>query len=284
MKWLSVTAWGWICFGLGLGLTPALTAHADNWTRVSSEIAQWRQIAQAESRQTLELLQQEKSELTGLHAGLQAQVAQKQEVFDALKAQYDELLVREKTLTEELDAEEYAFKTIDGVIRGEAKQARDLFHESLTSAEYPERGAALQRLLNPDVFPGLLGVRELLRLYLEEINASGAVRFRNGEFVNKQGLRTQGEILRMGSFTAAYRLPDGEAGFLRPEADGSTLVAVQGDPGWRTLQAVGAYWSGQSPEFPLDISNGAVFQRMKQEQKALRTGCVPAVCWYGPLC
>ncbi len=276
MKCLFASLCVWIGLAPGFGLALAATAHADDWNRVSREITEWRQLAQAESRQTLSLLQREKKELTGLQTGLQARVAQKQQAFDALKAQYDELLAREKNLTQELNAEEYAFKTIDGAIRTAAKQARDLFHESLTSAEFPERGPALQNLLNPDVFPGLRGVRELLRLYQEEINASGAVRFRKGEFVNSQGLRTRGEILRMGAFTAAYRLPDGETGFLRPEADGSALVAVQGNPGWRTRQAMEAYWSGQSADFPLDISNGAVFQRMKQEQKSLsdwlRTG------------
>ena len=185
------------------------------------------------------------------------------------QGRYETLLGQEKALQEELAAQAQEIKTIDGTIRTAAKQARDYFHESLTTSEFPQRESVLAEVLQPEKFPGLEGIRNLLSLFVDELQASGAVARRTGEFIGTDGRDMTGDLLRIGTFTMAFRTPEDQFGFLRPNSDGSKLVAVQGDPGWHLSSLMADFFDGDNKVFPVDISNGAAFTRLAQEQKGV---------------
>ncbi len=244
-------------------------ATAEEWPQVAQEVASLSAKAQKNASQTNTIISQERSRVLGEKHRLKQSIDSRQKTFDKLKAEYEALLEKEKQLDEELASFAHELKTIDGSIRTAAKQARDYFHESLTTPEFPERETVLEEILQPEKFPGLAGIQNLLKLYLDELQISGTVAKRIDSFIGTDGKDKTGDILRIGTFTAAYRQPDETVGFLRPDRDGSKLIAVQGDPGWKLSGMMNDYFEGKSPIFPVDISNGAAFTRLAQEQKSV---------------
>ncbi|TIH15922.1 flagellar motor protein MotA [Marinifilum sp. JC120] len=242
---------------------------AQGWTEATGQISAVLDEAKKNARQTQELIESEQRELNGEKKTLQASVNNRQKEFDHLKTRYEELLKQEKNLQERLEAKAHELKTIDGTIRTSAKQARDYFHESLTSPEYPQRSQVLAGILQPEKFPGLEGIQNLLSLYLDEMAAAGTINRHKGTFIGTDGMDKTGELVRIGTFTTAFRLPDGTLGFLRPGSEGSKLIAVQGKPGWSLSQTINEFFDGKSNTFPIDISNGAAFTRLAQEQKSI---------------
>lgn len=257
-----------LLFLLALFALPA-SASAENWPKAAQQVVAVANQAKGNARETKAIVKREKIAVLGEKRALQKAIDSKQKRFNSLKEQYEKLLAQEKQLQEELATQAHELKTIDGTIRTSAKQARDYFHESLTTPEFPEREAILAEILEPEKFPGLVGIQNLLNLYLDELQTSGKVHRRTGPFIGADGTDKTGTLLRVGTFTAAYRLDDGSLGFLRPGSDGSKLVAVQGDPGWKLSGMMDDYFDNGSPVFPVDISNGAAFTRLAQEQKGV---------------
>ena len=254
---------------LFVSLFLVLPAQAQTWQQVAQQVTVAAREAQDNAKRTKSIIADERSGITREKQSLQQSIAVKQKRFDELKTKYEALLEREKALQEEIAAQAHELKTIDGAIRTSAKQARDYFHESLTTPEFPERGAVLAEVLQPEKFAGLEGIRNLLSLFLGELDASGSVARRSGEFIGTDGKDKTGELLRVGTFTMAYRMPDGSLGFVRPGSDGSKLIAVQGDPGWSLADLMTDYFEGEGSVFPVDISNGAAFTRLAREQKGV---------------
>ncbi|BCS87635.1 MotA/TolQ/ExbB proton channel family protein [Pseudodesulfovibrio sediminis] len=264
MKYLPCT----LFFVVALAVCPA-TAQDQDWQDASNAVNTLLAQAIRDADKTRAIISTEKRDISAEKATLQHRIDSKQKRFDQLKTHYETLLEQEKALKEELAEKAQEIKTIDGTIRTSAKQARDYFHESLTTPEYPERSVVLAEVLQPDTFPGLDGIRNLLSLHLDEMNASGEISKRNGSFIGRDGMDKTGELIRIGTFTAAYRLQDGTLGFLRPTSDGNKLMAVQGEPGWSLSELMDDYFDGKAAVFPVDISNGAAFTRLAQEQKGL---------------
>nr|WP_321256785.1 MotA/TolQ/ExbB proton channel family protein [uncultured Pseudodesulfovibrio sp.] len=250
-------------------VTLSTPAFAQQWQQVAQEVTASASEAQKNVRQTAKIVARERQEIMSEKSVLQKSIKSKQKQFDISKTQYEALLEQEKALQEELAEQAHELKTIDGTIRTAAKQARDYFNESLTTSEFPQREAVLTEVLQPEKFPGLEGIQNLLSLFLDELQASGTIMRRSGDFIGTDGKDKTGDLLRVGTFTMAYRLADGSLGFLRPGNDGSKLVAVQGDPGWSLSSLMDEYFDGKSDVFPVDISNGAAFTRLAQEQKGV---------------
>jgi biopolymer transport protein ExbB len=244
-------------------------AYSKGWTDTVSDVNSIAVKSNQNAEETRKIIAKEKKEVKAEKGQLTLSIKNKQKTFDSLKADYEKLLEQEKQLKKELAEQNQEIQTIDGTIRTSAKQARDYFHESLTTPEFPERNAIIKEVLQPDKFAGLEGIRNLLTLFMDEMAASGEIKRREGKFTATDGTENQGELIRIGSFTAAYRLPDGNLGFLRPSPDGSSLLAIQGDPGWSLSKTMNNFFDNEDVVFPVDISNGASFARLAQEQKSI---------------
>lgn len=176
-------------------------ARAQDWPQTAQAVRASAAEVRENARQTRRIIKEEKTRLTGELKTLKEDVASRRDRFETLKKRYAELLGQEGRLNEELDAQAHELRTIDGTIRTSAKQARDYFHESLTTSEHPERNGVLAEILQPGKFPGLEGIRNLLGLFMEEMNASGIVARRQGSFIGTDGLDHEGELVRIGTFT-----------------------------------------------------------------------------------
>ena len=252
-----------------LALALVSPARAQDWSQTAQAVRETVAETRRNAEETKLIIDREKALLSGEIKALKASATARQARFDTLKEQYAGLLEREARLNEELDAQAHELQTIDGTIRTSAKQARDYFHESQTTPEHPERNDVLAEVLRPEKFPGLEGIRNLLNLFLDEMDASGTGTRRQGTFIGTDGQDHEGELVRIGTFTTAFREADGTLGFLRPTADGTGLVAVKGEPGWALGSVMDDFFDGKGGVFPVDISNGAALSRLAQEQKSV---------------
>lgn len=254
-----------LTFAMLLCFSPA--AFAETWASVAGGLHESAVKTKAEAVQTREIIKNQRAQLNKELSSLKTSTKLKQSQFDHLEKEYRTLLEREKELEEELATQAHELKTIEGTLRSAGKQARDLFHESLSGPEFPQREQELEGLLAEGRFMGLEGIEKLVAMYLGEMKSSAEIILRKGGFTGADGSAQQGDILRAGTFTAAYRTPEGESGFLRPTGDNG-LAAVQGDPGWTISRSLNKYFEGESGFFPMDISNGAALQRLAREQKS----------------
>ncbi|WP_291327546.1 MotA/TolQ/ExbB proton channel family protein [Desulfovibrio sp. UCD-KL4C] len=259
-----------ILYTLLLSLSLTQGAQAQDWADTAKAVGSVVAKVKQNAEETKSIIAREQNELNAEKNKLEKSINSKQKTFDAIKTKYDELLKQEEQLNKELATQSQEIKTIDGTIRTSAKQAQDYFHESLTSPEYPERNLVLEEVLRPERFAGLTGIRNLLTLFLNEMTASGEIKRRNGEFTGIDGTEKTGELIRIGSFTSAYRQADGTLGFLRPSPSGDKLIAVKGAPGWGLSKTMNSFFDNEGTAFPVDISNGAAFARLAQEQKSIR--------------
>ena len=197
---------------------PAQAQAQTPWQQVAQQVSSAARQARENADKTKIIIEGERREITAEQDALKASINARQKRFDALKAEYESLLGRERELQEELAAQDHELKTIDGAIRTAAKQARDYFHESLTTPEFPEREAVLSTVLEPDKFPGLQGIRSLLSLFLDELRASGSVTRRTGEFIGQDGKDKSGELLRVAPSPWPIASPTGTWAFCGPTA------------------------------------------------------------------
>ncbi len=196
----------------------------------------------------------------------QQAVAQAQKELQRLQAIFDSLLQEEESLRVEIGDEEESIKTLEGAIRQAAKEADHMISDNVLTSIRPERRDILEPLLLDHSFPGVSSITSLIDLHFEEIELSRNVHNRSGRYTAPDGTQTQGKIIYAGPFSAYFINENGETGFLTPSEDGKELRAVAGNMPQSDLQHIKSYLNNQSPALPVDLSHGAVFQRLKAEK------------------
>jgi biopolymer transport protein ExbB len=109
-------------------------------------------------------------------------------------------------------------------------------------------------------------IKTLVEFYFSEMEETARIVRRTGEFVGPDGRAANGEIIRIGRFTTYFKLTDGTVGFLKPEADGRRLVAIQGEAPVSLLSAIKDYYDNKSNVTPIDLSNGGYFVQLTKSQ------------------
>ena len=171
---------------------------------------------------------------------------------------------REKKLLARLEEVEGAVRELVGFIRINARDLDALLRQSLQSAFDRNRDTALQPILSQAEFPGMSAIMAIADLLFDEISRSGEVRIVKGPFVNRSGEESSCEILALGNFSAAYRVP-GETGFLLYSDSSRRLFALSKLPCSSTAKKISAYMDGKSEDVPIDISKGATLRQLTHQ-------------------
>jgi len=190
-------------------------------------------------------LREEIHRLKGEIEGLKA-------TFSASERQLEDLHRQQSDLEQQI-------KELEGTVRGAAKDLEALFRHSLTSPEVPDRFERLERLLDERRFPGFEDIKALVELAFEEMELSGRIVKRKGAFISPEGELVQGEILRLGKFTAYWRR-DGEVGPLVYGKENRQLFALAGRLPWWVRWNVKHYMDGKAEAVYLDPSGGAALK------------------------
>jgi len=177
------------------------------------------------------------------------------------KTRLESLSAHLKGLRTSLEKKEGEESELVGFIRINAKDLDALLRQSLQGAFVPGRRKVLQPILNQTEFPGMDDIRSMVNLLFDEIALSGQVRTVKAPFVDRSGKETTGDILVLGNFLAAYRIP-GETGFLLYSAKSQRLFALSKPASWHMARKIRAYMSGKSRDVPIDISKGAALRQL----------------------
>jgi len=146
-----------------------------------------------------------------------------------------------------------------GVVRQVAGDTGGFVRESLISQQIPGREAFLDKLAESTELPSLEDLEQLWFVLQQEMTESGrSVRF-TAPVVDREGVRAEREVVRVGVFNA---VSDGE--YLVLDRDTATLKELGRQPAPRHLAAVAAFeeaTSGLQP-FPLDPSSGTILSML----------------------
>ena len=178
-----------------------------------------------------------------------------------LKAGLEALKRKEKDLLAQREEIEGNVRELVGVIRMNAKDLDALLRQSIQSAFLGDREEPLQSIMNQLEFPGMDDIRNMVEIIFDEIIMSGQVRVIKGSFVDRAGQEATGEILILGNFSAAYRIPQ-ETGFLLYSESSHRLFALSKLPPRRMIKKLNAYMDGKSEDVPIDMSKGAALRQL----------------------
>jgi len=192
---------------------------------------------------------------------LKAEVSKLKEVAASLEKQ-------EREVSEKLRNKAEMLRELVGVIRINAKDIGSLVSQNLQSALFKPETSFLQDLLRESQFPGMEDVRRMVKLLKDQINQTGWVVVRKGSLVGRDGRMTNGQILLVGPFTAAYRIGD-ETGFLVYNRSSRQFYALSKLPPSGMETMLRSYMDGKEDLAPVDISRGAAIRELASTQSFL---------------
>lgn len=219
-------------------LSAQLCAAPANPLQRLMELTERRQDADAAAR--LERLAEFKSARDTVHAkvlALREQVRQARADNDRLQASFEEQRIEIGHLEQQIADRSGDLATVFAAARQRAGELAGHFRASLTSAEKPERVAAMGRLAADGRRPPRIDeLRSLWRaMQLEILAASQSVRFL-APVVNSDGESESVEVTRLGPFTAVS-----EGRYLHYDAEIGVLAELRRQPPVRLRQLAAAY-------------------------------------------
>ncbi len=189
--------------------------------------------------------------------------------IDNLTARQVELDRKEKQLSRKLDETSGVMRELVGAIRISSRDIDTL----LAGSNAPPPGN--KKHFNPanspstaEGFPGMDDIRAMATTLFSVIKASGEVTWHRGAIVNREGRKSEADILLLGPFTALYRLGE-EVGFLNYTAKSGTYYALSRLPKQRMRKTIKHYMAGESDTVTMDISRGAALRQLTHELSLL---------------
>jgi len=247
----------WAILGvLILALVQPVAAGGGRVEEVLKGLEQDRLEALREKRSSVDRIAAERKALKAKIASLTEEVRRLRGEVRGLEANFSALRQQLEDLRRQQSDLEQQMKEFEGIVRGAAKDLEALFRHSLSSPEAPQRFERLGRLLDERRFPGLEDIRALVELAFEEMELSGRIVKRKGDFISPEGKLVQGEVLRLGEFTAYWRR-EGEVGPLVYGKENRRLLALSGSLPWWVKRNVKRYMDGKAEAVYFDPSGGA---------------------------
>ena len=253
----------WLVFSLVL--FSGLACAAEKWDGVESGISKEAARAAKDAKLTRSLVSKDKTALISEVSSLKKQIKIEQAALDALKAEFEKRSKQEVELKKELEKEHREVADVEGSVRGALKDAASLVRDNPITAQSPGRSQMVNAMIDSPKFPGMAGIESLVDLYFHELAAGGKIVRYKGEFIDTDGTKTPGDIIRAGRFTAYYHRADGKVGFLKPDASGERLVAILGDAPGSARAAITDTFAGKDTVLPIDPSGGAVFAQLTEK-------------------
>ena len=177
--------------------TMSLTELLQSVKREASE-------ASVRNAERLQKFSQDRDQRLEMLKNLEGELAQAERRSQTLGTRFDENEKAIQELQERLTIRIGNFGELFGVVRQVAGDAKGVLDASLISAQKPDRGGQAGEIAQSRELPGISELRSLQLLLLEEmIDSAGVVRF-DTQFTDASGVKTQGELVRVGSFNLVH--------------------------------------------------------------------------------
>ncbi|MBD3222952.1 biopolymer transporter ExbB [bacterium] len=245
-------------------LVSVSVAGAQDVREAARKAAEERARQERLAREAEQEILQDRGKLTAEVTRLETRQARLEATLDSLQVHMESQEELRLKLADRWEQSELDFKEISGNVRLAAKNVETLLHQSPFTAEDPGRLGQVRPLLQPGYFPDIEDITGLTAVLLDEIQLSGQVRLHQGQFVGRDGQETQGTILNLGKFTAAYQTAD-ETGFLNYSPEGRRLVALANLPKGGLAGDLEDYFAGEGARVPIDISAGGALRQVSHQ-------------------
>jgi biopolymer transport protein ExbB len=262
MKRANLTA-----LALAVLLAVGLPAAAADFPTVAKEVS--KDLDAAKSEQASEVAQRSEriAKLQAELKALQVQESAKRSTLAKARQELTKVSQEKADLGRILSQEQGNLKELAGLVRASARELLSLTESAPFTAAQPDRLEVLRSYLNKSRFPGLEDIRRLVEFYFNYLEESRRASLRQGPFVDRQGRDSQGRILTIGPFTAAYE-KDGDVGYLVLGPATGRLLAVGGEPDWSVRRGLRAYMAGEDAAVPMDITGGAALKQLARAESA----------------
>ncbi|WP_342667797.1 MotA/TolQ/ExbB proton channel family protein [Desulfocurvus vexinensis] len=232
--------------------------------QVARDLADQAATARAEAGALRKDVDQERRELRAEAARLRAARAAAEERLAALDARVAALRAEEATARAALDASRGQAGLVRAVLRAAAGDADGLLAGSPLTAEAPGVRAGLAALQDDDAPLTAASLTALVDALCAEIASGGGLAAFEGSFLGPDGSPARGRITRLGRLGAWYQSASGGAGFLRLDAEQGRYVALGVAAPWGLAGTLKEFASGSGGTAVLDLSGGAVLDRLEQ--------------------
>lgn len=240
---------------------------AESWAQVADKVEKNQDQSVRAAAETEMIVEKDRETLLQELKDLKALEKREDRALSRLRKQFEGLLKVEAQLNTDLENEQEEIEAVEGTVRSAAKEMSSLSRDNPITPELPERTMMLANLLESRRFPGLEGIQSLMEAFFQEMETSGTIVRRTGDFVAPDGRNATGDILRIGRFTTYFRMADGSVGFLTPEASGERLIAIQGEVPGGMQNDIRSYLDKESLDLPVDPSGGgAAFAKFGSKQ------------------
>lgn len=239
-------------------LLPVCVAAADLPT-VAGEIKQDRMQAQEERASTLKQVQMQRTAFRNKVALLQKSLADEHARLKRVRSELKDVSKRRAELSQEVAEKQGDIAELAGTVRAQARELLALAERSPVTAERPQRLEELRPYLGKSRFPGLDDIRKLVDLFFEEMQSSGKIIRRQGQYIDEQGQTADADVIRIGGFTTVYN--NGSSGFLTLGPSTGRLLAVSGELPWGVEGSISSYFNG-ADAVTMDISGGASLRQL----------------------
>lgn len=192
----------------------------------------------------------------------QSDLRDEQSRGDRLAKQFSDNEVKLSEKEQELKQATGDLGEMFGVVRGAAAEAYGRIATSIVSAEYPGRGAFLQRM--SEEAKGLPNIKELEDMWIAlqtEMTESGKISRFQADVVSLDGGKSQQDVVRVGTFNLV-----GEAGYLIYDEPNQQIQPLGRQPDSHMVASADnlrAATSGLQPFF-VDPSRGSILNLLKQ--------------------
>ena len=179
---------------------------------------------------------------------LRARVAAQRERGEQLRQQHADNEQALQALQAELNARSGNLGELFGTVRHSAGDLQALLHDSLVSAQYPERTEWLEILATSKQLPSITELERFWLLLQQEIDQSGQVSRFTAQVTDTDGVTTPREVIRISVFTA---IADGQYLHFHPDRHRFTVLSRQ--PGGQLQKRASAFASQTSGYAPMII-------------------------------
>lgn len=233
----------------------------ETWSRVKTEILDLSRNIHKDTALTKDLVTRDEQSLKQELKSLKQSVAKLEAGLREKQEKLSELETQEQTLRHNLKQELDEVRGVQGTVLAGAREVQSLFRDAPLGPALNTDLEFLELLENQETMPGMNEIRSLVDVSFQVMEASeDIIRFK-GSFLETDGQTARGDIVRIGGIEALYCTADA-CGFLRPGPDPGVLHQVPADLSWFLQRDIRAYLRGEEEQTPLDISNGAVFERL----------------------
>lgn len=238
--------------------------HTQDAREAARKAAADREAAMKEAREAEARILEDREALVAEVERLEAQQATLESSFDSLTTHVNDLEKEKSRLVALWDERKADFEEIQGNIRFVAREVDGLLRQSMTSAIAPDRIDEVTPILRERYFPDIEDVSTLAIVLLDEARRSGEVHLlRDGSFEGRDGTQQTGTILRLGSFSAAYRSAQ-ETGFLEYSIQERNFAALAELPPRGMRRQINHYLDGQTDAVPVDFSGGLALRQLTE--------------------